>query len=155
MEIFPDKDRKEFRRVRYFPAQPQAEISVRYYRKLYYREGLHAIRVYIKNVPWHVLQNTSHIFFSVMRDFIPLKCKYTAINFSVFEKGYEIVFDPISDAEAIRVLRKLVEIIAKRFIKKGFLSYRCDKKSEKPLPKSYLRFITENELRIIQPFIKG
>ncbi len=153
MEIFPAKERKEFRKVRNFPAQPQAEISVRYYRKRYYREGLHVIRVYIKNVQWHVLQQHSHVFFSVMRDFLPMNWKDTSINRREVRRShyvYEIVFDPISEVEATRVVRKLVKIIAKRLIKKGFLSYRCDRKSEKPLPKSYLRFITQEELQILQ-----
>jgi hypothetical protein len=169
MEIFPAKERKEFRKVRNFPAQPQAEISVRYYRKRYYREGLHVIRVYIKNVQWQVLERHSHVFFSVMRDFLPMNWKYTPINrrevrrshyvvvspsFRIFDKGYEIVFAPISEVKAIRVLRKLVKILARRLIKKGFLSYRCDRKSEKPLPKSYLRFITQEELQILQSLMR-
>jgi hypothetical protein len=145
MEIFPAKKREDFRKVRHFPAQPQAEILVRYYRKRYYRKGLHVIRVYIKNVQRHVLQQNSHIFFSVMRDFIPMGCEC-----KVFDKGYEIAFAPISEVEAIRVLRKLVKIVAKRLIKKGFISYRCASRNWKPLPKGYLRFLSQKELQILQ-----
>ncbi len=64
--------------------------------------------------------------------------------------GYEVEFGHVLNAEAIRVACKLVENIAKRLIRKGFLSYRCGRIRRVPLPKYYLRFITQDELQILQ-----
>jgi len=143
IKVFPEKEREYFRRVMHFlPSHPQAEISVQHYEV---EEGLHVIRVVVSGVHRHVLRWNFRTFSSVVKDFMPVGCLCDFVG-----NGYEVEFGPVLNAEAIRVVCKLVENIAKRLIRKGFLSYRCGRIRRKHLPKYYLRFIAQEELQILQ-----
>jgi hypothetical protein len=145
-KTFPDKERVGFRRVMNFlPAYPQAEISVHHHEEV---KGKHVLRVYAHGIHRHVFRWNFHTLSSTVRDFVPVGSTCDFID-----EGYEIVFGPVFDASAVQVVCKLVKNIASRLIRKGFLSYRLDSKTRKPLPQYYLKFITEDELRIIQPLI--
>jgi hypothetical protein len=147
IKVFPDKEREYFRRVRNFlPSYPQVEISTHYYEEA---KGLYVLRVYANGIHRHIFRWNFRAFSSTVHDFMPVGCLCDFID-----NGYEVSFGPVFDAEAVRVVCKLIENIAKRLIRKGFLSYRCDRKSRKPLPKYYLRFITQDELQILQSLMR-
>jgi hypothetical protein len=67
------------------------------------------------------------------------------------DNGYEVEFGPVFDAEAVRVVCKLIENIAKRLIRKGFLSYRCDRKSRSPLPNTTCVSLLRMNCRFFSP----
>jgi len=148
IKVFSDNEREYFRRVRtLLPSYPQAEISTHYYEEA---KGLYVLRVYANGIHRHVFRWNFRAFSSTVHNFMPVGCLCDFID-----NGYEVSFGPVFDAEAARVVCKLIENIAKRLIRKGFLSYRCDRKSRKPLPKYYLRFITQDELQILQSLMRN
>ncbi len=147
IKVFTEKEREYFRRVMHFlPSHPQAEISVQHYEV---EECLHVIRVVVSGVHRQVLRWNFRTFSSVVEDFMPVICICDFVG-----NGYEVEFGHVLNAEAIRVACKLVENIAKRLIKKGFLSYRCDRIRGNSLPEYYLRFITQDELQILQSLVR-
>jgi hypothetical protein len=149
-KTFPAKERADLKKIKNFlPAYPQAEISVHHHEDEEVK-GKHVLRVYAHGIHRHVFRWNFHTFSSTVRDFVPVGSTCDFID-----EGYEIVFGPVLDTEAVQVVCKLVKNIASRLIRKGFLSYRLDGETRKPLPQYYLKFITEDEFLILQSFIKG
>ncbi len=148
IKAFPERERGYFRRVlNFLPYYPQAEISVHHEEK---EKGRHVVRVYASGIHRHVFRRNFRIFSSAVHDFVPVGnlCDF-------IDNGYEVELGPIFDAEAARVVCKLIENIAKRLITKGFLSYPHSWKNIRPLPKYYLRFITQDELQILQSLMRN
>jgi hypothetical protein len=116
IKVFPEKKREYFRRVlNFLPYYPQAEISVHHHEEA---EGLHVVRVCASGIHRHVFRWNFRAFSSAVRGFLPIGCSCDFID-----NGYEVEVGPVFDPEAVQVVCKLIENVAKRLIRKGFLNH--------------------------------
>jgi hypothetical protein len=131
-------------RVEVLPSRyPKADVSVRYF----VDSGYHVFKVVATNVPEDLFDRISETLSEVLREFIGFLC-------DPMEGGYEVEIPPhfqLTDLQ-VRAIRKLLQGLTKRFLRRGILRYR--RRVADPWvahPDDYLLFgLTEEEVQAIQ-----
>jgi hypothetical protein len=137
------------RRVINLPSFPQAEVSVHHE----VDDDWHVIKVHASGVPngffmkWSPEGHRySEIVWRVLEDFSTMRLRVDST-----EDGMEIEIPfRYADLEQVQVLCKLIKGLIEKLLRRGFLTYRRDRKG-KALPEYYLEFLTSGEFQIIQP----
>jgi len=129
------------RRVLSVPAYPRSITSAYFYAD----GGWHVFTILATEIPDNLFGEGSYkeALMVLLEDFLPRGWDYTPIK-----RGFEVELEGLTKPQAHAVCRLLRELTHK--LLRGMLSYR---RSRRPLPQEYLRFLTKEEFQVIQPLL--
>jgi len=146
--ILPAMSPRGRRAVINLPSFPQAEVSVHHE----VDDDWHVIKVHASGVPNGFFMKRSpeghrysELAWRVLEDFSTMRLRVDST-----EDGLEIEI-PVryADLEQVQVLCKLIKGLTEKLLRRGFLTYRKDRKG-KALPEYYLEFLTSEEFQVLQ-----
>jgi hypothetical protein len=144
--ILPVISPRERRVVINIPSFPQAKVSVHHE----VDGGWHVIKVHASGVPDGFFMKRSpeghrysEIMWRVLEDFSTIRLRVDST-----EDGLEIEIPAhYAGLEQVQVLCKLIQGLTEKLLRRGFLTYRKDRKA---LPEYYLEFLTPEEFQTLQ-----